>query len=428
MYFLERLHPGSYAITSAYHLWGPLDVAALARALSAIVQRHEILRTTYRRAIGATVQVVGRAEPVDVGVVPLKAGTNPSAALDELIENERRRPFDLAHGPVLRARLLRTSASQHVLLLSIHHIATDEWSQLVFRHELVECYASELRGRPANVAPLPLQYGDYAVWQQEWLRGSRAAGQLEHWNARLSGVTPARVAPDADGTVAGGSRTCTVQSSLSAHSTARLRELAARAGCTLYMLSFAAWAAVLSRDAGRCVVVGCPVVNRARLELRDLIGYFGNTVALCIDLAGDPTAWELLRRSRETCLAAYEHEEIPFDKVVATVCSAREASHNRLFQLMLVVRSRRAEPPQLAGLRVTALPLRAGAPRHDLRASMLYGGRLSISLEGDRRLFLTRTCDHLVQCVARLLEDLAEGGDRRLSQLPALAGRGATSA
>ncbi|HEX8696157.1 MAG TPA: amino acid adenylation domain-containing protein, partial [Longimicrobium sp.] len=341
LWFLDRLEPGSavYNVPVALRLAGELDAAGLAWALTEVVRRHEVLRTTFGAgADGEPVQVVHAPVPVRLPVVDLSALDEAAreALAGRLAREEAARPFDLARGPVLRGTLLRVGAEESVLLFTMHHIASDAWSMEILQREVTALYGARVRGEDAHLPELPVQYADYAVWQRRWLEGEVLDRQLGYWKERLAGAPAVLELPTdrprpAVADPRGGSASFTLPDEVSR----ALRELSRREGATLFMTLFAGVAALLSRYAGQPdVVVGTPIANRSRGETEDLIGFFLNTLALRIDLSGDPSVRELLGRVRETALGAYAHQEVPFERLVDELDVERSLGHTPLFQVL----------------------------------------------------------------------------------------------
>ncbi|HEX8319616.1 amino acid adenylation domain-containing protein, partial [Longimicrobium sp.] len=341
LWFLEQLgSPGSvYHLHKSLRLRGALDVDALARALDEVVARHEALRTTFAQVDAAPVQRIAPAAASGFHLVEHDLGgrADAEAELDRLIAGEARAPFDLERGPLVRGRLVRLAADDHVLVLAMHHLVTDGWSFGVLFDELSSLYAAHRSGREAHLPELPVQYADYAVWQRRWMEGDVLREQADYWTRTLAGAPellelptdrprPAQV--DHAGAVLG--------VELDEALTAGLNALARRHGTTLYMTLVAGWAVVLSRLSGQDdVVIGTPTAGRGRRETEGLIGCFVNTLALRLELSGAPTVAELLGRVKERALAGQHHQDIPFEQVVELVDPVRSVSHHPLFQVVI---------------------------------------------------------------------------------------------
>ncbi|HLL82843.1 MAG TPA: condensation domain-containing protein, partial [Longimicrobium sp.] len=333
LWFIDRMEPGSaaYNLPVALRLGGGLDEAALERALGEIVRRHEALRTVFTVVDGSPVQVIA---PFDGFVVPVEdlsglGEADREAAVRRRAREEARRAFDLSAGPLFRAVLLRLAPEEHVLLISMHHIVSDGWSMGVLSGELSALYAAYREGRPSRLPELAVQYADYAVWQREQLEGEVLERQLAYWRERLADAPallelptdhPRPLVPAYDGAYE--------SLELPGDLLARLKALGHRETATLYMVLLAASQVLLSRYSGSDdVVVGSPVAGRTRGEVEGLIGFFVNTLVLRTDLSGDPRFRETLGRVREATLGAYEHQELPFERLVAELQPERSLSH-----------------------------------------------------------------------------------------------------
>jgi amino acid adenylation domain-containing protein len=430
LWFLDRLEPGPlYNMPVAARLTGAVNAAALAAALARIVGRHEALRTCFHDASGGPVQVAlaaAAAVPAlpEIDLVALPAARRRRAA-ERLAGDEARRPFDLGSGRLLRAALLRLAPRESWLLLAVHHIAADGWSMGVLLAELAALYAAASGGGPAALPALRVQYADFAVWQRRWLAGERLARELEHWQRRLDGAPAALELPaDRPRRPAGPARGGQQDLGLAPAVWGELAALARRRGWTPFMALLAAFAAVLARWSGhresRDVVVGTPIANRNRLETERLIGFFANTLALRLDLAGDPDFGAMADRARAVCLAAYVHQDLPFEKLVAELAPRRQAAGTPLFQVMLVLQN---APLRLAipGLEVEVLEVPTGTAKFDLMLVLAEtAAGLHCGVEYSRDLFDAATVERLGGHFCRLLGAAVADPAARLSDLPLL--------
>jgi amino acid adenylation domain-containing protein len=423
LWFLDRLEPGTatYNVVRELRLRGPLDAMALAAALAEVVRRHEPLRTRFEAVDGEPVQIV----------LPFTPGLLPLADLSALPEPERRaeamrlaalegrRPFDLRRGPMLRAALLRLTPEEHVLLLGVHHISFDGWSLDVLRRELGALYTAFAAGRNSPLAPLPVRYADYAVWQRQWLQGEVLEAQLAWWRERLAGSPPAalelpfdRPRPETQSLRGGVERTALPPGLFQS-----------RGGATPFMTLLAAVQAFLHRITGQDgFLVGTPVANRDRAEVQGLVGFFVNTLVLRADLSGDPTFPELLARVRETALSAYAHQDLPFERLVQALAPGRDLARTPLFQVVFSWQPPRAGAAELApGLGLEIADVDSGTSKFDLSLFMgesRTGSGIAVEYAAD--LFDRTTVRRLLGNLVRLLEGItAEGGDRvPVSALP----------
>ncbi|MFL6253473.1 MAG: amino acid adenylation domain-containing protein, partial [Pyrinomonadaceae bacterium] len=425
LWFLDQLQPGSaaYNIPVAIRLEGALDHSALRRSLAEVVRRHETLRTIFDGAEGEPRQVVVESSTIVPAIVDLRGV--PDAArtqeVDRLIIEEARRPFDLTRGPLLRLTLLHTDEDEHVALLTMHHIISDGWSMDVFVRELAALYEAHRTGAPSTLAPLPIQYADYAVWQREWLRGATLDAQLAFWKEQLRGAPGQLELPTSRPRPAVQTYTgATTSFTLPADVSARLRELSRREGATLFMTLLAAFDVFLARYTGQAdIVVGSPVAGRNRTEVEGLIGFFVNTLVLRADLSGDPTFRELLARVRETALGAYAHQDVPFEKLVEELQPVRDLSRSPLFQVMFVLQNRAVETLELPGLKLTTLSSERGAAKFDLTVTLEETtDELEGSFEYNSDLFDEQTIRRMIGHFSTLLAAVAAAPHSSISTLP----------
>jgi amino acid adenylation domain-containing protein len=421
LWLLDRLEPGSafYNIPVAVRLAGRLDTAALFAGLTEIVRRHEALRTTFGEVDGHPFQII-EPEPfftrlfVNLSTLPLEARTAEAA---RLASEEAARPFDLERGPLLRATLVKLDAGEHVALLTLHHIVSDGWSCGVLVRELAALYGK------SPLPPLPIQYADFAEWQRARLSGDRLAGHLAAWRKALEGAPPTLDLPTDRPRPPvlrhqGRRRLITVPAEL----TARLRDLCRREGATLFMLLLAAFGSVLGRLAGQSdLVIGTPIANRNREEIEGLIGFFVNTLALRVDLTGDPDVRTLLARARATAHAAYAHQDLPFERIVEEIAPERQAGRNPLFQVMLALQNTPVQNVEVPGLALIPLGAETGTAKFDLHLSLTEsGGLLAGDLEYSTELFDASTIDRFAGHLVRWLEAAAESPEARVSEIPLL--------
>lgn len=374
LWLLDQLMPGStaYNVRWATRISGPLNVPALQKALDAVVARHEVLRTTYPSAGGRPVQAIGPAAPVRLPLVDLRgAAAGAEAEVQRILEEAAQRPFNLACD-TLAGTLLRTGEQEHVLLLTLHHIMCDGWSRGIFFRELAALYAAFAAGRPSPLPPLPIQYADFAQWQRQRLAGGLEDRLLSYWKRQLAGAPallelPAdRPRPPVRGS-AGARRTLRLPRALAD----RLRALSRQEGATLFMTLLAAFKALLQRYSGQeDIVLGSPIANRNRVETEPLIGLFANVLVLRTTLSGEPTFRQLVGRVREVCLGAYEHQDLPFEKLVVELQPERSLSYTPLFQVMFILQNMPQEQRELAGLELTALDTTSETTKFDLTLSI----------------------------------------------------------
>ena len=429
LWFLHQLDPSSpaYNLPRAFALRGPLDVGVLERSLGEVVRRHEVLRTTFRTAEPEPVQVVNEARPVKIPAEDLRglAAGERERRVRQAAEEEARRPFDLEAGPLLRCALLRVADDEHILLFTMHHIVSDEWSAAILINEVSVLYDAFTRGRPSPLPALPVQYADFAVWQREWLRGEELERQLAYWRQQLAGELPPldlptdRPRPPVQ-TFNGASTSLALGERLSE----AVRRFSRQEDATLFITLYAAFAALLHRYTGqRDVVVGAPIAGRGRAETEGLIGFFVNALVLRTDLSGDPDFRTLVRRAREVALGAYAHQDLPFELLVKELQPERSLSHTPLFQVIFALRAARGERVELPDLGLELRPLSFGGEnaKFDLYLTVEDGGRdLRATFIYNVDLFDDATVERMLRHYRRLLEAAVGEPSRPVSALPLL--------
>ncbi|WP_162002706.1 non-ribosomal peptide synthetase [Streptomyces sp. CB01881] len=433
IWFLDQLEPGSpaYTMAMAVRLQGKLAPEALRDALQAVVERHESLRTTFS-------DVDGDGQPHQVVAPGLTVGL-PVTSLTELppadrlthaaalAAEEAATPFDLAAGPLMRARLLQLDTDDHALLLTLHHIISDGWSLGVLAEEIGAQYEAALRGTSADRPELEIQYPDYAVWQREFLQGELLEQEIDHWREALAGAPGLLSLPtDRPRPPVQTFRGAVVRFTLPRELHERLAAFGRERDTTPYMVLLAAYTALLARYSGQDdIVVGTPVAGRTRPELEGLIGLFVNTLALRTRLDDDPDFETLLARVRHTCLDAYSHQDLPFERLVEALQPERNLSHNPLFQTLFVLQNTPGAKSGWTGLEV--LPLEGGSrqvttAKFDLTMMLSEGSDgIEGALEYNSDLFDHGTIERLAGHYERLLNGLLTAPDLPLSAVPLLA-------
>jgi amino acid adenylation domain-containing protein len=427
LWLIDRMDPGSaaYNLPAALRLRGRLDVRALARSLAEVVRRHESLRTVFGEAAGEPVQVIRAAAPVPFPQADLRR-LSPDAREREaarLAAAEALRPFDLAAGPLLRASLLRLDAEEWALLFNMHHVVSDGWSVGVLVREVSALYAAFSRGASSPLAPLPVQYADFAAWQRAWLSGDVLGEQVAWWRERLAGAPPLLELPtDRPRPAAQDGAGVSLPFALGAGATGALRALARREGATLFMALLAAWQLLLSRWSGQDdVSVGTPIAGRNRVETEGLIGFFVNTLVLRADLSGSPSFRALLAQVRESTLGAYHHQDVPFEKLVEELAPARSLGHAPLFQVMFALRG--DAPGELRMGDVEVESLGAGDPPAKFDLDLALGeedGEVRGTLSYRAELWERPTMERMLGHLATLLEGVAADPDRPAAEVPLL--------
>ncbi len=424
MWFLHQFdrQSAAYNIPLGFRLAGALEREALAGALTEIVRRHEVLRTVYPACQGTGVPEVRAAAPLPVPAVDL--GSLPfarrEAELRRLAASEARRPFDIERGPVLRALLIELAAADRAVLLTVHHIAADAWSLGVLVRELSVLYGAFLDGLPSPLPELRIQYADYAHWQQGRLEAGDLAPEFAFWETELAGAPGLELPTDrprpAEPTLGGRLHPLRYDGATGE----ALRELSRREGVTPFMLALAAFATLLQGYTGQTdLSVGTPIANRSHPETEPLVGLFLNTLVLRLKLAGDPSFRELLARTRQATLAAFDHQEMPFERLVGELQPKRDLGRSPLFQALLILRNTPMPALDLPGLTLSRIEVDKRTSRFDWTLSLaLTGGGLAGTLEYSTALFDAVTIERVARHFEQILRAAASDCGRRLSALP----------
>ncbi|MZG02114.1 non-ribosomal peptide synthetase/MFS transporter [Streptomyces sp. SID5614] len=417
LWFMEQFAPGTaaYNIPVARRLRGPLDRPALQRALDAVIARHETLRSRYPATDDGR-PVLEIAAPAPFALRTADADDEEHAA--RLVDELGALPFDLVAGPLINGLLVRIGADDHVLLLVVHHSVSDGWSSEVLVSEVLRGYAAHARDEPDPLTELPVQYGDFALWQRERLTGGRLGDEVAYWGRELAGVRPlelptTRPRPEHQ-TFDGAGYGFDVDRDL----LDRLTALGKEHGATVHMVLLAAFQLVLSRFSGqRDFAVGSPVAGRPEPELEGLIGMFVNVLALRARLDGDPAFTELLARTRETCLEAYAHQELPFAQLVSELNVERDVSRSPVFQAVLAVQNYASAAPEAElPLHVEPFGLHAAGTRFDLELFLMEGeGGLRGAFNYNTDLFDESAVARIAEALDRLLHDVADRPDLPVS-------------
>jgi amino acid adenylation domain-containing protein len=424
LWFIDRLEPGNptYNEPRAARITGRLDVAALERSLRELVRRQEALRTTFREVEGAPVQEVRPEVTLRLPIVDLGATRDAAAVAESLIHEEARRPFDLEHGPLLRTLLLRLAPEEHLVLFTVHHIASDGWSLDLLVGEVAALYGAFSQGLPSPLPELPIQYADFADWQRRWLAGEVLDRLAGYWREELAGAPTVLDLPSDHARPAVQSFRGGVVHGVLPGLLGPLDELSRREGASRFMTLLAAFETLLWRLSGQDdLLVGSPVANRTRPEIESLVGFFVNLLVLRARFGTDASFRSLLGQVRETCLRAYAHQDLPFEKLVEELRPERDLSRTPLFQVMFVLQNPPLDDVELPGLTLTAREVEAGIARYDLLlAAIERDGELAVGLEHSADLFEPATAQRMLGNLRVLLESALAEPDRRLADLPLL--------
>lgn len=430
LWFLEQLHEPdlpAYNIPTATRFKGQLDIPALTQSLNQVIQRHEILRTTFH--VGEEKRPFQRITPSLTIPLPI-TDLSPMPAVEQervvnrLITQETQIPFDLSDGPLLRARLFHLAPNDHILFINMHHIISDGWSTGVFTREIALLYESlHLSPDVSPLPPLPIQYADFALWQRQQLQGDLLETQLVYWKRQLGGALPILELPTdrprpPQQTFRGGLHTFTLPNTL----VVALKTLAQKENSTLFMVLLAAFKVLLHRYTNQeDILVGSPIASRNQVELENLIGFFVNTLVFRTDLSGDPSFRELLRRVRQVTLGAYANQDLPFDKLVEELRPERNLSYNPIFQVIFALQNTPIEIPPMPGLTANYLPVETGTTKFDMTWLLEETAEnLTATIEYSTDLFDAATIARFSDHFRVLLTGIAANPDEVISRLPLL--------
>jgi iturin family lipopeptide synthetase A len=427
LWFFNQLEPESaaYNVPGAIRLQGQLNVAALAQSLQEIVRRHEALRTNFTSLDGQAVQIIHPPGDWQLTVLDWQHLSAPEQEhqTQQLATNEAERPFDLATEPLLRVTLLVLSQQEHILMLCMHHIVSDGWSIGVLVQEIVTLYSAYCQGQPSPLPELSIQYADFARWQRQWLQGQVLESQLDYWQTQLA-FAPALLELPTDRprpavqSFRGGQQSFTLTPDL----TSALNHLSRKQGVTLFMTLLAALDTLLYRYTGQVdILVGSPIANRNHSEIECLIGFFVNTLVLRTDISGNPSFGELLTRVREMTLAAYAHQDLPFELLVEALQPERNLSHTPLFQVMFALDNTPLSEMELPGLTLSPWATENSTAAFDLILSMQETAEgLVGEWEYNSDLFDAATITRMTGHFQTLLEGIVAHPKQRIAELPIL--------
>ncbi len=427
MWFFDQLAPGTsdYNVPLAIRVLGPLEISVLERSLNEIVQRHEVLRTNVTTVEGRPVQVISPSFRIELPIVDLRF--LPEVERDDKVRKlamaEANGPFDLTCGPLLRVSILQLGDAEHVLLLTMHHIAFDGWSLGVLSREISALYTAFLTSNSSPLPELPIQYADFAHWQRQVFQGEFLIEQLSYWKKQLAD-TPRPLELPLDRarsillTAQGAALTFTLPPTLAKS----LKALGRREGVTLFMTLLAAFKTLLYRYTGQeQITVGSPIANRNQLETEGLIGCFINSLALRTELADVLTFQDLVRRVREVALGAYAHQDLPFEKLVEALRPERDLSRTPLFQVMLIWQNAPLSSPELPGLTLHPQEIDSHSSVFDLTLTMWEAEQeINGLMEYNAGLFNPVTIQRLLGHYRTLLEGIVLDPEQRLCDLPLL--------
>ncbi|ABW31352.1 non-ribosomal peptide synthetase [Acaryochloris marina] len=427
MWFLAQLEPENpfYNLPIAVALDGLLDLDALEQTLTEILRRHQGLRTRIETRVGVAIARIADPVPFPLRRVDLSqsASLDREPEIQRWIDTAARQPFDLQQDLLLRATVLRLSEQEHILLLTLHHIAADAWSFGLLASEISALYPAFCDGNPSPLPELPIQYGDVAVWQRQWLQGNALQTQMDYWRQQLQDAPALLNLPtDYPRPAVQTYRGARYGFELSASLTRSLHHLSQQAGCTLFMTLLAAFKLLLGRYSNSTdILVGTPIANRNRAEVEDLIGCFVNTLVLRTDLSHQPTVLKLLERVREVALGAYAHQDLPFEQLVDGLQLGRSLSHTPLFQVMFVLQNTPLPQVTLPNLQIHPLDTGSGTTQFDLTLSLEETpAGLTGVIEYNCDLFEEATITRMAGHYQMLLDGFVAHPQRPVAELPCL--------
>ena len=427
LWLLDQLQGQSatYNMPAAVQIAGSLNVYAFEQALKEIVRRHEVLRTHFNQINGTPVQVIDPEAGVALPIIDLQglSEVEQSTQVQHLCTLEAQKPFDLSQSPLLRVTLLRLHQNYHVLMLVMHHIVSDAWSIGIFIQELSTLYVAFASGKLNPLPELPIQYADFAVWQQKLLREQVLETQLNYWKQQLAGAPPLLELPTtkrrpASQTFCGSSW----ELKLSLDLTEKINAISRKSGVTLFMTLLTAFVTLLARYSGQDdILIGTPIANRNRLEIETLIGFFVNTLVLRTQIQGNPSFEELLKQVQQVTLSAYEHQDVPFEQVVEACGPQRNLNYSPLFQVMFFLQNAPMGKLELPGLTITLNEINTGTSKFDLSLLMEESSQgLVGTWEYNIDLFDQETIARMAGHFQTLLEAIVAHPQQEVWKLPLL--------
>ena len=426
LWFIEQFDPDNslYNMPFAVRLTGQLDVWALEQTFTEIVRRHEVLRTSIHEFDGRAVQSIAPPQSMLLPLIDLSAYDEAARETEahRLASEEAQQHFDLTQGPLLRANLLRVGEQEHILLFTMHHIASDGWSMGVLIKEVTALYEAFSQHLPTPLEELTIQYADFAYWQRQWLQGEVLEKQLAYWTQQLSGAPTLELPTDKLRPAIQSHRGATHGLALSPELSQKLKQLSGREGASLFMTLLAGFQTLLYRYTGQTdITVGTPLAGRNRGELEQLIGFFVNTLALRTTLLPTSTFRQLLQQVREVCLGGYAHQDVPFEKLVEELEPERSLSHTPLFQVMMVLQNAPQGSLELPGLELRGFGREGHTAKFDLLLAMAErDGQLACSFEYSTDLFEAATIERMAIHFQTLLESIVADPQQRISELKLL--------
>src|SRR5579864_7603526 len=427
LWFLDRLQPGSdfYNVVLACELHGDLNVPVLERSLREIIRRHGALRTRFVVEDGEPVQKVEDSVEFGLQLLSLsnqESAANPRKQAQEIIQQEVSRPFDLGSPPLLRGVLIRLGEREHILALSIHHIVVDEWSMGIMQQEMALLYAAYVQGQESPLQEMPFQYADYTLWQVQWLPGEVFVRQIEYWKKQLAGMPEVLELPtDKPRPAIPQHRGSTEAVTIDREYWEKLKLFGRQEGASVFMTVLAVYQVLLSRYSGQTDFgVGTPITNRRHMRMEGMVGFCVNTLIMRADLRGEPTFREVLRRVRKATLEAFDHQDLPLEKLVEEFSPERQFSGSPLFQVTFTFMEGKAVPLELPGVEMRPMSPEITTSKYDLALLVVDGEIPILAFNYDTGLFEADTIQQMLQHFGRLLATAITGPELRICDLQML--------
>ena len=428
LWFIEKtgLSSNAYNIPLTLNLVGKLDEIALQQSLNHIITRHETLRTTFSEVDGTAVQIIRPPFELELAKKDL-SGLTPSqqkTQLQQLLQTENERQFNLEVDPPIRAVLFQLGATEHILQVTLHHIASDGWSLTVLANELSAHYTAALQKQPSPLPELPIQYADFAVWQRNYLQGQTLQTQLDYWKRKLQGLPQLQLPTNHPRPAVESFKGAGLPLNLPASLSSQLTQLSQKQGVTLFMTLLAAFKILLYRyTTQEQIAVGSPIANRNRQEIEGLIGFFVNSLVMYTDLGGEPSFLEVLNRVRQTALGAYSHQDLPFEKLVEELQPERSLSQNPLFQVMFALQQSEVAKPSFSLPNLEVGWYQGSGAELTVRVDLeLHLWQQGDQIQGfcayNRNLFEAETISRMLSHYQNLLSVVVENPSQLISRLP----------
>jgi len=422
-WYLDRMTPGSstYNIAVRFLLSGRLNASLLEEALRRVVLRHEILRTRFLLRDGEPQQVVEAEAHFSLPVSDLRslAAVEREEEAERLAAEEARAGFDVEHGPLFRGRLVQTDEERFVLLLTMHHIISDGWSVGLITDEMGAIYESLVEGNPVPLAPLPLQYGDYACWQQEWIASGELDRQLDEVRCQLDGFAPLKIATDFPRPAASSTQSKICSTLLPRPLTNSLKEFSEQHGCTMFVTMLSAFLVLLHLESKQTeLTIRTQTAGRDRVELESLIGWFVNSIVLRLDAAGNPKFVDLVERVRKVVLDGFDYQQVPFERLMGAIRPAESPARHPPFQVNFIFQRDFVRPWRRAGIAMTPIPSKATGTFVDLNFFLVEredGWRASLDVNTD--VFRLETGEYFLDGYRRILTTVARQPDIKINEI-----------